>query len=590
MKRDTKQNIFFLLVKNAIECTPILFFIALILNIVRGCSIGIQTLFMQSFFEAAEKLTLNQQSIIGVLQTLVALGIAYIVNQLINGFGAFLPNIIGYKLSWGLQSKINKKLQKIPSIEFENNSIFELINQTEEGIKAAQVFIQSTAFAITMYLAYFLYMTWYLFTLNPILVFSILIISIPSIFTQWIKSTLYSDLEDDSAKYRRHLNYYSACVGSKETCKETRTLGANSFFIDLFVSTLKMFNKKYWQTHRKAGFYEALTKLVSVIGYGVIIFLLYRSVVSGFITVGAFAAVFSSIDGMFNRMNQLVMTHMGTMAVNYRKMDSIFQLLSMQEDIPRCGKVIKDKMIHIKEVSFCYPNASSNALNNINALINPNETIAIVGENGSGKTTLVKLLMGIFTPVSGEILYNEININDGETSKPQLPISAVFQKFQKYEMSLLENIAISNSIIKPKITEVEQCLERVDISSNLCIFTDGLNTMLSKEFGSIDLSGGLWQRIAIARGIYRDHSVIVLDEPTAAIDPIEETKLFNKFAEICKHSTAIIVTHRLGSVKLADRIFVMRKGEIIAQGTHNELLRKCTYYEDMWNAQAQWYV
>jgi ATP-binding cassette subfamily B protein len=170
--------------------------------------------------------------------------------------------------------------------------------------------------------------------------------------------------------------------------------------------------------------------------------------------------------------------------------------------------------------------------------------------------------------------------------------SAVFQKFQKYQMTLKENVNISgngDSGNSDNSGDITGALERADVDAGGASFPDGIDTMLSREFEGVDLSGGEWQRVAIARGLYRNHDVIALDEPTAAIDPLEESRVYRRFAHISRGKTAIIVTHRLGSVKIADRVIVMDSGKIVGSDTHDGLLQTCGLYRDMWTAQAQWY-
>jgi ATP-binding cassette subfamily B protein len=163
----------------------------------------------------------------------------------------------------------------------------------------------------------------------------------------------------------------------------------------------------------------------------------------------------------------------------------------------------------------------------------------------------------------------------------------VFQKFQKYKMTLDDNVKISQ-IKKGKPIDDNALETGIDIN-NADIYPNGIDTMLSREFDGVDLSGGQWQRVALARGFYRDHKLIVLDEPTAAIDPLEETKIYKQFMDIAKDKTAVIITHRMGSAKLADRIVVMDNGRIDDIGTHEELMRRGGLYYEMFTAQSVWY-
>ena len=179
------------------------------------------------------------------------------------------------------------------------------------------------------------------------------------------------------------------------------------------------------------------------------------------------------------------------------------------------------------------------------------------------------------------------DINPGESEGR---ISAVFQNYQKYKMTLAENVLMSDSGHPIDENRVLQALHKAGLEESGGEFEQGFNTMLSREFGGTDLSGGQWQRLAIARGLYRQHHLIVLDEPTAAIDPLKETEIYQKFAESAKNKTAVIITHRLGSARIADRIVVLQKGRIAEMGTHEELMNRQGIYSEMYYEQAKWYV
>ncbi|MPN01752.1 Lipid A export ATP-binding/permease protein MsbA [bioreactor metagenome] len=250
--------------------------------------------------------------------------------------------------------------------------------------------------------------------------------------------------------------------------------------------------------------------------------------------------------------------------------------------------------ITLRKVSFKYPGAEKEALSNISLQVQPGETIAIVGENGAGKSTLVKLMIGLFSPSSGSVTLGKVETTKVSRKSLYKNVSAVFQNYQRYKMTLGEKVAISDSkgnseVNKDNKEKLSSALNKADLNIDEEKFKDSYDTMLSREFDGIDLSGGQWQRIAIARGFYRSYHTIVLDEPTAAIDPIEETKIYNKFVDMSKGKTAIIVTHRLGSAKIADRIVVLDNGGISEIGTHEELMSKNGKYAEMYRAQGKWY-
>jgi ATP-binding cassette subfamily B protein len=273
------------------------------------------------------------------------------------------------------------------------------------------------------------------------------------------------------------------------------------------------------------------------------------------------------------------------MSYNIAPAINFLRFLDLPEHKGEDGALNASESIVFDNVTYTYPGALKPAVSGLSFKIGPRDTIAIVGENGAGKTTLVKLLMGLLLPDSAEVTIGRrstLKASPGSLFGGQ---SAVFQNYQRYWMTLSKNIRISET---KKEAPPDEAAAKADLSADS--LPDGMDTVLSKEFGGIDLSGGQWQRVAIARGLYRSHDFIVLDEPTAAIDPIEETKVYEEFAKMSKGKTAVIVTHRLGSARIANRIFVLDGGHIDDVGTHEELVAAGGLYARMFKAQAQWYA
>lgn len=216
---------------------------------------------------------------------------------------------------------------------------------------------------------------------------------------------------------------------------------------------------------------------------------------------------------------------------------------------------------------------------------------AFVGVNGAGKTTIAKLITGLYTNYEGEILVDGRPLRSMSGAEIKGLSSVVYQDFARYYIPMYDNIALGCLNQEHDRTDIENAAEAAGLSHTISRLPDGLDTPLGKiQEKGVDISGGEWQRIAIARGLYRVHDIIVLDEPTAAIDPLEESRIYRKFVEISRGKTAIIVTHRLGSTKIADRVIVMEKGRVIATGTHDELMRNCELYRTMYDSQAEWYT
>lgn len=246
--------------------------------------------------------------------------------------------------------------------------------------------------------------------------------------------------------------------------------------------------------------------------------------------------------------------------------------------------------VEFRNVSFRYPNMDHDVLNHVNFKFKVGEKLAVVGMNGSGKTTFIKLLCRLYDPTEGEILLNGVNIRKYNYDEYRSIFSVVFQDFKLFSFSLGQNVAASMEFDREK---VKKCLQKSGFGHRLQQMTNGLNTCLYKDFeeNGVEISGGEAQKIALARALYKDAPFIVLDEPTAALDPVAEAEVYGKFDNIVENRTAIYVSHRLSSCRFCDEIVVFDEGQIIQRGTHERLLADLNgkYYE-LWNAQAQYYT
>ena len=239
--------------------------------------------------------------------------------------------------------------------------------------------------------------------------------------------------------------------------------------------------------------------------------------------------------------------------------------------------------IRLEDVSFSYPKSNGNTLHNINLTIKRGEKIALVGANGAGKTTLAKLILGFYNPSQGQVLFDD-NIRSNNTLADA---SAVFQSFCKYFFTLRENVAFGNISEIDHDTELLDRLKEFDFDLSKVNFS--LDTQLGREFEGVELSGGEWQKIALARGFLKESDFIILDEPNSGLDPLTESKLFQCFIGLLKNCTGIIITHRIGIASLADRIVLLENGQIAEEGTHAQLMDKRGQYFTMFEAQATMY-
>lgn len=261
-------------------------------------------------------------------------------------------------------------------------------------------------------------------------------------------------------------------------------------------------------------------------------------------------------------------------------------------ELPEAEKAMEgettDESIRLQfhKVSFRYPDAQKEVLKDISFTIEPYQKIALVGENGSGKTTIVKLLCGLYQPTSGSITLNHIDLGKFPSEYLQKLFSTAFQDFSRYQFSVRHNVAISSVERMENDLEVFEAMRQAQASD--------LEKIIDKPVGNItedgiNLSGGQWQKLALARAYFKKGQLLILDEPTAAMDPKAESELYASFLKMMRHCTCIMVSHRLAIARQCDQIIVLDKGQIVQKGSHDELYAENGLYRDMFRAQSQWY-
>jgi len=573
--------------KFTLRCWPASFSIYIFVGIASGLMLGANIWLLQSVFEVVTNLFNGTATYQTAIIIIVLFALFRVVTEIFISIYYYYMDVIGLRMQGFMCREVAKKTAKLDPIVFEEPRTLDDINKAIEATRQVGQVVNIVMRTTTFYLPFLSLTAIYLYALNPRLILVIIFIFIPKVLGVVIRSRLYMDLEDKSAPLRRQLNFYAEAMTSREYFKETRLLGAFEFFKRKYFKSVDLLNIQTWIVDSKSASIDVVMSILTVFGYLGILYLLSMFLLEGVITVGAFAAIFGNISALIWGVNELVTHNFGKLSVEMGKMAFLMNFFDFSE---REGEKIALNWqgdIEFKNVSFTYPNTKKNSLSNISLTIKAGETIAIVGENGAGKSTFTKLLIGIYEPTSGEIEVGGQRINNVAFEQLFDGTSAVFQQHQRYHLSLKENIEIGavelNDDIIPAMKEAGVEWESIS-------YPNGIDTILSREFDGVEISGGQWQRIAIARGLYRHHDLIILDEPTAAIDPLEEKRLYEKFTEISKNKTAVIVTHRLGSAQIADKIIVLDDGKVIESGKHQELINNKGHYAKMYESQASWYI
>lgn len=482
-----------------------------------------------------------------------------------------------------MQSLYHHRINRMGLIDYEDVKNFDDFKKASLGNQEAPNGIRVIVQILFLYLPFIVITSLYLISIKPMLVFALILIFIPVLISELINMSSNYDFEDRIANRRRKTEYFESCMVSKEYFKETLINGSFNYFYSLFLDSNKKFSKAFVSVKNKSLKVAIVMRIINTLGYLCVLALLVYYLYNRSISVSQFAAIYYSIDKITIMLKNLV-SNIGEALVGISTTSFLVSFLNEEKDSKREDELLKTGDIVLRDVSFTYPNAKENSLSNINLRIKAGTTLAIVGENGSGKSTLTKIIMGLYNPSQGVVQCNSENSENYSNSSKFTNISAVFQNFIKYKLSAEDNIRISDISSQDSI---ENASSQINLSfDDLKINNE---TILSRDFGGQELSGGEWQRIAIARGLYRPHDLIVLDEPTAAIDPIEEANVFSTFKKLSSNKTCIFVTHRLGSTQIADKIVVMEKGKIVEEGTHQQLNNLKGKYYSLLESQAKWY-
>lgn len=342
------------------------------------------------------------------------------------------------------------------------------------------------------------------------------------------------------------------------------------------------------------GLYNAASSAISVLFTGVVYIFVCLKALGGAFGIGAVTQYVAAITRLSGSVSSLIRTA-GDMRNNASFLKLIFEFLDIPNRMYQGSLTVEKRMDRNYEIEFCnvsfqYPGSETYALRNVSMKFRIGERLAVVGMNGSGKTTFIKLLCRLYDPTEGAILLNGIDIKKYNYNEYMSIFSVVFQDFKLFAYELGQNVAANMNYDKKL---AERCLINSGFEDRLKELPDGLNTYLYKDFcrQGIDISGGEAQKIALARALYKDAPFIILDEPTAALDPIAEYEIYSKFNEIVEDKTAVYISHRLSSCRFCDTIAVFDKGRIVQQGRHDELVidENGKYYE-LWYAQAQYYI
>lgn len=429
---------------------------------------------------------------------------------------------------------------------------------------------------------------WLLLGLAPLFPFLLLLATLPQ---AWLTFRLQKGVWEAvlfGAPEARRMRYFAEALLSPETAKEVRLFGLLPFFRGRFFEAFRTLHETLRRARTRQALGASLMVLLSALFTALALFLGLRQALLGAGSLGGLVLLLQSVGSLQQNLYALIQDAgmLYESLLYFERLEGFLNRPGSLEEARPPRPVGGFEEIRFEGVGFCYPDGRR-ALEGVSSTLRRGERLALVGENGAGKTTLVKLLLRFYDPTEGRILVDGVDLKELDLKAWRSLIAAVFQDFGRYALTLEENIALADPDAEPDPHRVEEAA-RLGGAWELFLRL-GPKALLSKAFGGTELSLGEWQRVALARAFFCKAQLLVLDEPTASLDPKEEAHLYGRFAEMARGKTVLLITHRLGSVRTADRIMVLREGRLVEEGTHEALLERNGAYAELWRLQAQLY-
>ncbi len=423
----------------------------------------------------------------------------------------------------------------------------------------------------------------------------IVLISVPLFFIALKSGKETYEANREVEKNKRKVKYLEEVLNGREAVEERTLFGYSDKINNQWHKEFETARKHElkvslkWYVNMKTG--GVIIAILSVL----IVLILIGPVTSGILSIGMFMSIVNSVFELIQYLAWSLPEYGDNLAKNKEYLVDLTNFLKLEGDegylLRPAKEVSKLKSLEFRNVSFKYPGTEKYILKDMSFVIEEGRHYAFVGANGAGKTTITKLITGLYEDFEGEILINGKSIKTYRQDQLKAMCSVVYQDFARYCISFRDNILLGDINSFDNLDNMNKAIETVELQDVVGGLPLGISSNLGKiKNDGVDLSGGQWQRIAMARGIVSPASIRILDEPTAALDPISESNVYEKFEEISRGQTTIFISHRLGSTKIADEIFVIGDGAIVESGSYEELMKKNGVYTKMYESQRSWYI
>lgn len=516
--------------------------------------------------------------------------VATAFQQFLPSLSTMVQGILTDKLTGFINISLMKKSEYLQSIRiFDDSKYFDDLQMLRDDASWRPVNLIVFGVSVLQSFLTLAFMLVYLARYNWWLALLLLVVMVPQSISYYRIQQQSFETMVERSKNARYLHYYSSLLLDRRDAKEVRLFNMFPKIIEKYMTLFEQTKRDVNQIRKKQLAVSSLFVLltVGVFGYGFYWFT--NSVRTGALEVGVLL-MFVSVIGYISTSMARVVEDSSLLYDSLLWIEKYFNFLEYHDDFENGKQEFPDefKKIEVKELSFTYPFSDDEVLHKVSFSVNSGEKIAIVGENGSGKSTLVKLLMRFYDPTIGAISIDDDNLKDFNIFDLHENLSATFQDFSRFKLTLKENVITGYSFNKDRVNNV---LKAAGLENLLANDHLQLSTILAKDFEKgTDLSGGQWQKIALARDLYANGKIEFLDEPTAALDAKSEAEIYERFLRENNQKTIFFVTHRLSAVKFADKVLFLDSGKVSGFDTHANLLNKNAKYQEMYNLQKNAYI